>query len=560
MPRSVIDIDVNDEKFKAFLQLFRDYQTQLKNSSGLWHDASAAAGGAETASLGMVDALAAGAASTVLISDALSRAEPAALRTATHMERIAGHAKSAAGFIVGATEKLLKWSALSLGAGLIGGGLWGLDKLGESVASTRRTSMGLGISAGELQSFNVNFGTRLGLGTGFLETIQNASSDRSNPAFVQMGIPWTETQDKDAGDLGIDVVRRAHALWRQAGPQGHTQQQMQVNGLGALGMGFGMWRSIGTQSEGDLDKWIKDYHRNAQSLNVSDPTQRAWTELATQLDEAAKQIEKVFVTGLIKLNVVKWADELAKVITSFGDYLGSEKFDHDLKLFVDGVGEASTRMVGFLRFIHLLPRAESSAPGIPTTYPNGDASLPTLPRTGPSVDAMMSRSFRGGDGKYDFSGVETANGLPSGLLRAVGMQESGLNPHPKDSVVNGKHYQGMFQMGPESQAHYHVTDPYDPNQEASAAGMMLSDLLHKYRNDLEKALAGYNWGGGNDNDPRLDAAIAKYGGRWKEHAPAETRNYIRDIERRMGVAMVNLNVSVTNQTGANVAVTANSLR
>jgi soluble lytic murein transglycosylase-like protein len=111
-------------------------------------------------------------------------------------------------------------------------------------------------------------------------------------------------------------------------------------------------------------------------------------------------------------------------------------------------------------------------------------------------------------------------GLPEGLLAAVAKTESSFNP----SAQNGKSgAAGMFQFMPSTAKGYGI-DPYNPAQAADAAGKMLSGLSAKYDGDYIKALAAYNWGGGN-----LDKAIKKYGNDWINHAPAETRGYIQKI-------------------------------
>jgi soluble lytic murein transglycosylase len=46
-------------------------------------------------------------------------------------------------------------------------------------------------------------------------------------------------------------------------------------------------------------------------------------------------------------------------------------------------------------------------------------------------------------------------------------------------------------------------------------------MERRYGSDPRKMWAAYNWGPGN-----LDKAIERYGERWLEHAPAETRAYI----------------------------------
>ncbi|MEC0139743.1 lytic transglycosylase domain-containing protein [Paenibacillus macerans] len=111
-------------------------------------------------------------------------------------------------------------------------------------------------------------------------------------------------------------------------------------------------------------------------------------------------------------------------------------------------------------------------------------------------------------------------GLPDGLLAAVAKTESDFNPNAKNSKSGAS---GMFQFMPATARGYGI-DPFDVAQASDAAGKMLSGLIAKYDGDLAKALAGYNWGGGN-----VDKAVKKYGSSWLDHAPLETRNYIRKI-------------------------------
>jgi soluble lytic murein transglycosylase-like protein len=111
-------------------------------------------------------------------------------------------------------------------------------------------------------------------------------------------------------------------------------------------------------------------------------------------------------------------------------------------------------------------------------------------------------------------------GLPEGLLAAVASAESGFNPNAKNSKSGAS---GMFQFMPATAQGYGI-DPFNVNQAADAAGKMLNGLIAKYDGDVSKALAGYNWGGGN-----VDKAVKKYGSNWLQHAPTETKNYIKKI-------------------------------
>ena len=116
-----------------------------------------------------------------------------------------------------------------------------------------------------------------------------------------------------------------------------------------------------------------------------------------------------------------------------------------------------------------------------------------------------------------FASLEAQHRLPSGLLNAVMMQESRGNAN----AVSPKGAQGYFQFMPATAKQYGV-NPSDLTSSATGAARMYADLLKQNNGDLDKALAGYNWGQGNLSRKGLDKA------------PKETRNYIAKVKQGMG--------------------------
>jgi soluble lytic murein transglycosylase-like protein len=106
-----------------------------------------------------------------------------------------------------------------------------------------------------------------------------------------------------------------------------------------------------------------------------------------------------------------------------------------------------------------------------------------------------------------------AHHVPSSLVRAVIMQESGGDP----SAISSAGAMGLMQLMPGTANAYGVSDPFDPDQNVAGGVSYLHDLLQRYHGNLSLALAAYNAGGG---------AVAKYGG-----IPpyAETRGYVRSV-------------------------------
>lgn len=85
------------------------------------------------------------------------------------------------------------------------------------------------------------------------------------------------------------------------------------------------------------------------------------------------------------------------------------------------------------------------------------------------------------------------------LVRAVIQVESGYNP----SALSNKGAMGLMQLMPDTARDFGVADPYDPNENIHGGTAYLRQLLTKFEERIELALAAYNAG---------PTAVVKYGG------------------------------------------------
>jgi len=88
--------------------------------------------------------------------------------------------------------------------------------------------------------------------------------------------------------------------------------------------------------------------------------------------------------------------------------------------------------------------------------------------------------------------AKTASGeqLDPAVLRAVIRQESAFYP----CAVSPKGAMGLMQLMPATAEHFHVSDPFNTEQNVAAGARYLKELMQRFHGDLKLALAAYNAG------------------------------------------------------------------
>jgi soluble lytic murein transglycosylase-like protein len=108
------------------------------------------------------------------------------------------------------------------------------------------------------------------------------------------------------------------------------------------------------------------------------------------------------------------------------------------------------------------------------------------------------------------------NGLRADLVRAVVQVESGFNPY----ATSPKGALGLMQLMPATIHRYGVKNPFNPAENVRAGVAYLKQLLDRYQNNEELALAAYNAGPG---------AVDRY----RQTVPPyrETKQYVAQINQ-----------------------------
>jgi len=102
------------------------------------------------------------------------------------------------------------------------------------------------------------------------------------------------------------------------------------------------------------------------------------------------------------------------------------------------------------------------------------------------------------------------------LINSVIAAESNFDP----KAVSRKNARGLMQLIPETAAKLGVQNVFDPRENIDDGTRYLSDLLHRYNNDLTLALAAYN--AGPDRLEQYGRVVPPY---------QETISYVRRVKR-----------------------------
>ncbi|HGB6496050.1 TPA: lytic transglycosylase domain-containing protein [Salmonella enterica subsp. enterica serovar Birkenhead] len=384
--KSIVEIDVQDEKFQSFLEKFNEYQKALGELPEQWRGAVHGLGEAakETERVrdgteGITKAFADGVAALASVNDGLDRLNgnlEKATKTQTEFNKKSGgarnflnkaskDAKSLAGHIKDATTSLLSWGAvLGLFSGLAGaGGLWGLNHLAGNASAQRFTAMGLGTTAGGLNSTAVDFQKALGNPVGTLGAIRDAQLDLSKRwQFRAMGV---DNPDRDPAELLPEMIKAARDIFVR---NGSTQQGAEAYGLTNY-FTLDDLNRFKKMSDAEIDAMAKQAQQDTRRLQLTDQQLRQWQDFNIQLDRSKVSIGNTFIRGLAPLApelgklsdsaskaieaflgsplVKEFIDDLVVGLRDFSDYLKSPDFKNDVRDFMTGVRDMYSSIKNF---------------------------------------------------------------------------------------------------------------------------------------------------------------------------------------------------------------------
>jgi hypothetical protein len=550
--KSIIDVEINDESFKRFNDLFNQYRQKLGETPAAVNAVNAEIKNSEAAYAGVVAAIFA---QTETLKHAMTAQQDYNKETdkgAHSWNTIAKATKSAVSDIIAGTTALLRFASFG-GAlsGLLGAGtLFGLDKIGQGVGNARRSSQGVGASTGEQEAFNLSFGRYLDTDS-LVSGLNGALTDPTKRLpLITLGASQADINSGNAVKTATDILPRLKQIADTTNPLFY-QSAINTHQLGGLNITPETLKRLHALSPGEFQDALSQNSSYAKRLNVTDSDARAWQDFVVQLKLAGQEIENVLVKGLEPLtiplkdlsksftDVVEtflkaakdqgWIESISSGLEEFAKYIGDQHFKDDVKEFVADIGVLATDIKKTLQFIGVIPDKDKA-----TATDPADTAVTHLP--GIDITHGSRNPFTG-----KWSGTpsdKSSDGLDQWLDGIKNIESGG-----RANAVSSKGALGPYQLMPDTAASLGVGNPFDEKQSRAGARSLLQALLRQFNGDMDEALAAYNWGSGN---VRRD--ITNHGDAWRNFLPDETKKYIGSVR-----------VQVMNATGGNSIITSSQL-
>jgi hypothetical protein len=507
--KSVIELDVNDSQFQAFQQLFHKYSQELEKSVGFWSRANAEQKKFSTNfvqyQVGALEEF------NKLLNSNTSALTSQLAPSSTFSKGLLfafGAFKGIAGFAFDTTKEIAKWGAMLAAASFTG-----FVALGEHVSGMRRTAKGLGSSIGSYRSFGLNF-SRVTDPDSFLNSVNEMETDitKQRGAYA-LGVNLT-------GDSVKDAVKMLRAEWQLA-------QRLPLKMLGPTFDAYGLdsdaaflhrLKDMGAAERSQIEA---AFSKDSKTLGVSGDVAKKWTDFSTKIERTGKTFETTLINRLAPLtksvsNVAESFVGLAntllndnKIVDAAITHLGSSLEDLAQKIDSTKTRNTIDKLLGDKKekadWWNLVGNAKAFLAPTP-------ADIKKYPGLSQSYMARLDQHF----------------GLPAGLIETVkALERSGAN------AVSPKGAMGIMQLMPGTAKQYGATDPFDPVQNMNAGGKYLAHLEDKYKRDLAKVLAAYNWGEGNVDTSLAGPFTYKGQRRPQGWLPQETQQYVMNGEPLM---------------------------
>jgi hypothetical protein len=358
--KSIIDVDVNDDAFKAFMDMFAKYQAALKKLPGAWDAAGKSMDKSGSAIENMTDAME----RQINLIDKQTRAQEKMRRevekTGYSLTDVARATTRIAGGMKDITLSLLRFSTLTGAFGLLSGGtgLFGFEALARSASQQRTQSMQLGVTPGQLQAANITY-ERFGSNAGgrLMSTIADMQGDATRSWMLEtyLGISSEDIKNKNPAELLPLVYSSLRSRYLSEPDPALRGTMAQATGLTEF-ESLPVLRQIGLTSQTELERLNASLPGRVATIGGSNETNERYQNFLLQLETAGARLQTTLIDKLTPL-----AGPLGQVVDAFTNLaasaLSSNTFREGLNSFAEwinsfaqtlGTEETKTAIASFI--------------------------------------------------------------------------------------------------------------------------------------------------------------------------------------------------------------------
>jgi hypothetical protein len=532
--KSIIEIDIQDEKFQAFVKDFEKLKNAQKAFGKSWDDINKKINQSDV--------------NVKKFQKTWKDLEKTAKDAGSAFSNVASVTYNIAKNVASTTLSLGKW--LTIGA-TVGG--FGLGGLAASASDYRKKAQGLGISTGGLRAAETTLGRYINPESTFanLADIQSDLSKRQIYARLggqvgQLEQGGNQLKPTTEQDLPT-IIKNAVQLFNQGGK---TQQFAEATGLTQV---FTMeeLRRLSSLSREELSKTINSYQENRKKLAVTDQQSALWQDFWYKLRESGQTLETGFIkalqgaipelialSGTVTDAIIAFlkSGEMQKAIEDFVSYIDRGEFKEDISAVFTALrdlAEFINDTFGFMR-----NRKEDLRQFGERVFGDSTDIKARETKNQTELATVATKAFMG----YGLT-KEQSSGIVGNFL-----QESGLNTSAEGDYnkKTGKYEAyGIGQWHPDRQKEF--AKQYGHDIRSSNLSEQIDFAMYELKNTHQKAykdLMKQSTAAGS-----AEVIMREY------EKPAEST---ANLSKRVQFANT-INLIVSQQTGGNTNVTANSL-
>jgi len=358
--KSVIEIDVLDDKFQAFAKEFEKIKKALAQMPTDW-------GKANTSGIKSIQGVGKSLQDAKKKQDDFNKSIKDGEQA---LKNMAGITANIARNMANTAISFAKFITL----GAIGGG-FGLGALASATSGQRRTAQGLGITTGQLRSAEVYGGRYINP----LQTLGNLADIQSDITKRYLLNPFGlgQTQGKNAAELLPDTLTKGRQLFKQFGGE---KSILDATGVTKV-IDYETLRILGNLEEKEFKEFIENLKKGNQQFATFDKIDKAWQDFWVKLGETSQKLQVALIDGLdalpkplgklsdaiadaIKIflsnpNLKTWLEDFGKGIKSFATYLTTPQFKQNINDFFATINALVTSTVKFAKWLGIIDKSPS---------------------------------------------------------------------------------------------------------------------------------------------------------------------------------------------------------